>query len=140
MQKTFTKKFMEDKCGCYDNNQLHKCSFMQLKTITLNSIINSEIPLKDKYWFVCRKVATKEQNQQIAIDVAEIVLPIYEKRYPEDKKPREAIEAAKQYLAGHISLDALIKKRRAYAADAAIKQQLLDYLIVLCNQTETVTP
>ena len=124
MKQTFTKEFMEANCGCYSMEQLAECSFMKLPEITLESIIHSEIRLKDKFWFICKKLATKEENQQIAIRCAEIVLPIYEKRYPENKAPREAIEAAKSYLAGHISLVQLIAKRRAayaaaYAAYAA---------------------
>ena len=126
MQQTFTPGFMKDNCGCYSEAQLMSCSFMKLPVITLRSIIESEISLKDKYWFVCKKLATKEQNQQIAVRVAEIVLPVYERRYPDDKRPREAIEAAKQFIAGHISLEELRRKRdaaaaayaAAYAADA----------------------
>jgi immunity protein Imm5 of predicted polymorphic toxin system len=122
MDQTFTKQFMMDNCGCYDKynyQQLMNCSFINQEPITLESILNSEIPLRDKYWFVCKKLVTKEQNQQIAIKVAEIVLPIYERRYPNNKALREAIEAAKQYIAGHISLKELRKKRNAAAADAA---------------------
>lgn len=151
MDQVFTKQFMKDNCGCYDENNyrlLMECSFMQHDSITLKSILNSEIPLKDKYWFVCKKLATKEQNQQIAIMVAEIVLPIYEKRYPYNKAPREAIEAAKQYIAGHISLKELWEKRKnAYAAyatadvadvaDAEIKEQLLNYLFSYCSINES---
>lgn len=91
---------------------------MQSKTVTLESIFKSEIPIKDKFWFLCRKVATKEQNQKIAIDLAEVVLPIYESQYPENKAPREAIESAKLFIAGHLSLEELMIKRRA-AANAA---------------------
>lgn len=116
MQQIFTTKFMTDNCGCYSDSKLMQCSFMSLSVITLESIIKSEIPLRDKYWFICKKLADKKQNQQIAIRVAEIVLPIYEKRYPNNKAPREAIEAAKQYIAGHISLEQLREKRRAAAA------------------------
>ena len=118
MTKTFTPEFMAANCGCYDQEQLAACSFMATNPITLESIIHSEIPLKDKYWFVCRKVLTKEQNQQVAIYCAELVLPIFEKRYPEDKRPREAIEAAKAFIAGYISIEQLLEKRNA-AADAA---------------------
>lgn len=149
MQQTFSHDYMKDNCGCYSEVQLMQCSFMQKDTVLLEDIISSEIPLKDKYWFVCKKLATKEQNQQIAISVAEIVLPIFEKCYPDDKRPRLAIEAAKQYIAGHISLDKLIEARHvAYAAaaadaaadaaaayDDAIKQQLLDYLKSFCLTT-----
>lgn len=128
MQQLFTVKFMRENCGCYNSSdyidpyaKLRHCSFMaDPESITLEKIIRSEIPLKDKYWFVCKKLATKSENQQIAIMVAEIVLPIYERRYPDNRAPREAIEAAKQYISGHISLDKLISKRAdAYAAAAA---------------------
>lgn len=117
MQKIFTKDFLIDKKGCYDDSRLDKCSFMGVEPITIESILDSEIPLKDKYWFVCRKLATKEQNQQIAIDVALITIDIYEKKYPDNKAPRKAIEAAQAYLAGTITIDEL--KTALAAADAA---------------------
>ena len=121
MQQTFTHDYMEANCGCYLQDELMQCSFMSSEPVTLESILKSEISLKDKYWFVCKKLATKQQNQRIAIAVAEIVLPIYEKRYPDNRAPREAIEAAKEYIAGHISLETLREKRAAAyaAADAA---------------------
>ena len=122
MQQSFTKQFMYENCGCYNPEQLNACSFMQVEgQVTLKSIIESEIPLKDKYWFVCQKIATKEENQQIAITVAEMVLPIFEEKYPSDKRPREAIEAAKMYIAGHISIETLLNKRYAAAYSAAAK-------------------
>ena len=146
--KTFTHEFMKSNRGCYSEEQLMSCSFMQTEGVLLSSIVQSEISLKDKFWFVCKKVLTKEQNQKLAIDVAEIVLPIYEKRYPEDTRMvKDCIEAAKLYITGHISLDELLKKRRAaaaaayaadaaaYAAAAAIKEQLQNYLI---NLTESL--
>src|SRR5438874_2346244 len=113
MTQTFTKQFMQENCGCYTQTYLMSLSFMQSDKITLESILNSEIKLKDKYWFVCKKLATKSENQQIAIGAAEIVLFIYENKYPEDKRPREAIRAAKDYLAGIIGMDELRKKRAA---------------------------
>jgi hypothetical protein len=116
MKQDFTKKFMQDNCGCYSKEQLMNCSFMKSEIITLQSILDSEISIKDKYWFVCKKLATKEQNQQIAIGVAEIVLVIFENKYPDDKRPREAIQAAKDYLSGVIGIDKLRKKRAAAAA------------------------
>ena len=121
MQQTFTSEFMHANCGCYSPGQLNARSFMQQPEITLSAIINSEILLKDKYWFVCEKLATKEQNQQIAIRCAEIVLPIYEAKHPGNKVPREATEAAKLFITGHISIEELLAKQRAaaYAADAA---------------------
>jgi hypothetical protein len=143
MKKTYSFNYMMDNCGCYGKSKTAELFFSENKNdISIENILNSDIPLKDKYWFVVRKTElTKLEKQTIAIDVAEIVLPIYEKRYPNSKAPREAIEAAKQFLGGHISLDILIEKRAAayaaaYAADAAAaaaddvnyKKQLTDYL------------
>jgi len=51
--------------------------------------------LKDKYWFFCRKVFSRETNQHLTIVVAECVLPIYEARHKNNTAPRKAIEAAK---------------------------------------------
>jgi len=109
---------MKANCGCYADTpgKLEACSFMQNNPVSLLDIVTSEILLIDKFWFVC-KVATKEQTQQIAIDVAEMVLPIYEAKYPDDKRPRESVEAAKQFIAGHISFEVLLEERDA--ADAA---------------------
>ena len=121
MQQQFTKEYLVDNCGCYAKEQGKIQELMKPynEPITLEQIFTSDIPLKDKYWFLCKKLATKEENQQIIITVAEMTIPIFEKRYPEDKRPREAIDAVKQYIAGHITLDKLIEKRKA-ATDAAM--------------------
>jgi hypothetical protein len=52
---------------------------------------------------------TKEMSVKLAIYAAELVLPIFEAKYPNDKRPAEAIAAAKKYL----------KNPTAYAAYAA---------------------
>ena len=41
---------------------------------------------------------TKKDSVELAIFSAEQVIDIFEKEYPKDKQPREAIESAKQYL------------------------------------------
>ena len=48
----------------------------------------------------------------MAIFSAELVIDVFEKKYPDDKRPRQAIEAAKEYLKNP-------SKKTAYAADAA---------------------
>ena len=111
----FTKDFMIENKGCYSLDQLNECSFMKQEPITLESILNSEISVKDKYWFCCKKVFSKEQNQRIVISLAESVLFIYEAKYPDDDRPRQAIQVAKDYLNGTIGIDELRKKRNAAA-------------------------
>ena len=116
--KSFTHEYMKENCGCYKVDQLMKCSFMQSEPVTLQSIIDSEIPVKDKFWFLCNKVLTKEQNQRIAIELAKSVLHIYENEYPEDKSVRNAIQGAEDYLAGKISIEEF-RQLKSAAADAA---------------------
>ena len=57
---------------------------------------------------------TETIAREVAIYSAELVLPIYEKEYPNDKKPRNAIETAKRYLIGMAT-----KEELAAAWDAA---------------------
>jgi hypothetical protein len=67
-------------------------------------------------WLIVRFM-THEQKVQYAIFAAEQVIDIYEKKYPDDDRPRKAIEAAKNYLKDK----SLENKNAAYAAayDAA---------------------
>ncbi len=62
-------------------------------------------------WLIVRKM-TKKQCILFAIFAAEQVIDIYEKKYPDDNHPRQAIDAAKKYLE-HPS------KENAHAAEAA---------------------
>jgi len=52
MKTTFTPKFIKDNKECYSLLQVNKLSFIKQKTITLEDIIKSEIPFKDKIWFI----------------------------------------------------------------------------------------
>jgi hypothetical protein len=54
-----------------------------------------------------------------AADCAERVLQLFEKEFPDDDRPRKAIEAVRKYANGEISKDDLIAARAARAARAA---------------------
>jgi hypothetical protein len=77
-------------------------------------------------WAISKSL-TKIQNVRWAVFSAEQVLPIFEKRYPNDLRPRKAIEAAKKYIEApayayayaYAAADAAAAARAAYAADAA---------------------
>ena len=56
--------------------------------------------------------------RKIAIYAAELALPIFEEEYPDDKRPRNAIETAKKYLRGKATKEELDAARDA-AWDAA---------------------
>lgn len=74
---------------------------------------------------------TKEDSVSLAIYAAEQVIDIYEKKYPNDGRPRKAIEAAKKWLknptadaadaANAADAAAYAANAAAYAADAAAR-------------------
>ncbi len=72
----------------YDTKTLSKpmsyAQFLGLRNITQH----------DKIW-VCFRLMDKDLLRFAAADIAELVLPIYEKAYPNDLRPRQAIEAAR---------------------------------------------
>ena len=53
----------------------------------------------------------------VCAEIAELVLPIFEKRNPDDKRVRECIETCKRYAAGIATIEEVRKARSA--ADAA---------------------
>ena len=52
----------------------------------------------DWSWWVLTKFLTVKQNRQLAVFAAKEVLPIFEKKFPDDKRPRKAIEAAEKVI------------------------------------------
>ena len=72
-------------------------------------------------WLMARvKPLTKEQAVTLACRFAMEVLPIFEAKYPNDKRPRLAIEAAQAWLQNPSSAAAYAAAYAAYAAaDAA---------------------
>ena len=65
---------------------------------------------------------TEQEQRLIAADFAEHVLPLFEADYPDDDRPRKAIEAARAYARGQITieqLEAAWASARAAASDAA---------------------
>lgn len=87
--------------------------------ITIEQIIEHN-GLNDALWaFIA--VNETDEAKGIAIELvcacAEQCLDVFEKEYPEDKRPRQAIEAARKFQAGEISEDEL--NDAAMEADAA---------------------
>jgi hypothetical protein len=71
----------------YGSKTLTKGQLMGLKNITQN----------DKMW-VAFKMMDEKSVKLCAIEIAKLVLPIFEEKYPNDLRPRKAIEAAEIYL------------------------------------------
>ncbi|HEY0701166.1 MAG TPA: hypothetical protein VGD60_00215 [Candidatus Acidoferrales bacterium] len=60
---------------------------------------------------------TRQEVVLAACSCAETVLHHFEKKYPQDDRPRKAIEAARAWTSGNLDTESLYKARRAaYAA------------------------
>jgi hypothetical protein len=88
------------------------------EVLELRTILESN-GIDDTLW-VFRAVEEKDKEIRLfAADCAELVLPIYEKQYPNDDRPRKAIQAARDYANELISAEELDAARDA-AWDAAL--------------------
>jgi hypothetical protein len=115
MKTNFTKATSD--FGCYGPKKAS--SYLPNENFTIADVLNADVRLRDKAWFIRNNCQfTDDEYRQYAIGCALCVLPIYEKRYPGNNAPREAIEAGKAYLAGTINIDVL-REKRAAAASAA---------------------
>jgi hypothetical protein len=66
-------------------------------------------------------------DKETSIAIAEMVLPIFEKHFPQNTAPREAIEASKLYNKNLISKETLLKKAMA-SANAATHSCHIPYV------------
>ena len=86
------------------------------EVLELRTILESN-GLSDTIWAM-RAVEGKDKEIRLfAADCAELVLHIFEKEYPNDDRPRKAIQAARDYANGLINAEELIAA--AFAASAA---------------------
>ena len=84
---------------------------------TFNLTLTNELSLPE-WW--SDKDKRKKVQISFAILCAKAVLPIFENQFLSDTRPRQAIEAAENYLLNHSSRDAADAAYAAYAAaDAA---------------------
>jgi hypothetical protein len=97
-------------------NHLNKTQ-ADYEPLELRTILESN-GLNDTIW-AFRAVDGKDKEIRLfAADCAEMVLPIYEKDYPDDKRPRLAIQAARDYANGLITMEEWAAARAAAWAAA----------------------
>jgi hypothetical protein len=86
------------------------------KELTIRQFMGRKhITQSDKLW-VAFRLMPKDNIRLAAADIAESVLHIYENAYPNDDRPRKAIEAARK---GDVDAAVNAADRAANAADAA---------------------
>ena len=91
------------------------------KTVKLSEALESN-GIDDLFWLLDEiPLSTEQENdlRLLACDYASDVLHIFEEKYPTDKIPRLAIEAARKYINGEISKEELDDVAAAAAAARA---------------------
>ena len=83
----------------------------------LNALIKAD-KLEWANWLIVRVLPYKGYVSYAVYD-AELVIDIYEKKYPNDKRPREAIEVAKTCIKNPTAKNKNAANAAAYSADAA---------------------
>jgi hypothetical protein len=85
--------------ACSDGIQYFKDNKFKTIEQAILSILKTDHPERFNWssWLIVT-VINKNSRIRYAIYAAEQVLPIFEKKYPEDKTPRKVIQAAKRYL------------------------------------------
>ena len=116
MIKTITLEWLQSQGACEESiEEWHKETDHDTFA-TLNRLLDKNPEWGN--WLVCR-LMNKKQAAQYAIFAAEQVIGIYEGKYPNDKRPRNAIEAAKAYLKNPCAKTKAAANAAAYAAAAA---------------------
>ena len=106
-----TERFLRiDNHACDEGYQWWLDNEEPSDVITTAKKLNSDGHNNWSNWLIVRFMS-HEQKVQYAIFAAEQVIEIYEKKYPNDDRPRKAIEAAKNYLK-----DKSLKNKKAAAA------------------------
>ena len=113
--KKITIEWLESKNACIDGYNWFVEQGKEVEPIPLLYLLIKENQLEWANWLVVR-VMDYSQYVSYAVYAAEQVIDIFEKEFPDDKRPREAIEAAKRCIENPSDEN---KKEAANAASAA---------------------
>ena len=109
-----TKQWLKKHIACQEAVEWYSLQKNKDTQAILNAIIREKKPLDWFNWYLSRRLP-KIKRVQYAVFAARQVLRIFEDKYPDDKRPREAIEAAEKYIKNPTNKN----KDAADAADAA---------------------
>jgi hypothetical protein len=107
------KKYLKSLKPCADRFENYLQHYADWSGSLSEFLALENISHRDKTWVLARSISTKNK-QLFAIEMAENVLYLFELQFPYDKRPREAISAAKLILKGSLS-----KHEATAAADTA---------------------
>lgn len=95
---------------CFNRDKGKVLSILDQGTIKISDILNSDISLENKNWFIFRKCdLTLVEKQRLALNLVWTILPIFEEKFTNDNRIRRCLETAEKHLKGEISKEELIK-------------------------------
>lgn len=106
MKRTFNSLAAFDKL-VYENPMYSRALFkITKKRISINDILNDEMPFSRKVWFICHCFKlTRQELQKLTIKLMFVMLPIYENKYPKDDRIRKRLFIASMYHNGKITYE-----------------------------------
>ena len=147
----WTDKLLKSFNPCADGYDWYiaNCRDKTEDTVEIINMLIAAEKLDWAAWTMARALSDKNKIRY-AIYAAEQILGIFEEKYPNDKRPRLAIDAAKEYLKNPCELtkDAVKEAANAayaganaaaysdYAAHAAARKKILAYGISLLSGSE----
>ena len=112
---SISMKWVEDNHACQEAREWFKGELNGKRSMPVSKLFSRLVEI-DRFnwanWLVVR-LMTHDQQIMYAIYASEQVVGLYEDKYPEDTRPRDAIQAAKTCL------EKPTKANKAKAADAA---------------------
>ena len=113
------KEWLKAKSACQDGyGWFVGKKYDAVDIVTLIDALIDEQHLDWGIWLLCRALP-KLDLVRLAVFSAEQVIDIYEKQYPNDNRPRKAIEAAKAYIYSPTAAAAEAADEAAAEAEAA---------------------
>ena len=129
MKKIFTEQEFRDSAGFWIKNKPDALNNL-IKTISINGLIKFEdvlnsslVPIQDKRWWIYNSLDLN-LNEKICLSLksAYNVLPLYENKYPTDKRVRVCLNITSRFLKRQVNLKVLIKHKNftdaVYATNA----------------------
>ena len=117
MKKKITSKWLRSENACVEGLQWFKLQ-QDKTTLSILEQLKKERKFGWLNWLIA-KLLVHEQRIKYAVYAAKQVIHIYEDRYPNDKRPREAIEAAQGCIKNSSKENKkIVGDAAAYAAEA----------------------
>ena len=118
LKMRINKEIIEKLNPCRDRFNNYLQNYADFDGMLEDFILLDNITYGDKVW-VFTRLATKKQNVKWALLCASKVLSIFEQQYPQDKRPRLALEAVENYLKKPNHATNYTANTAYHAADAA---------------------